>query len=354
MRKAIAILLILLSLLSWISLTHGRVSEDYAIDYDGGTDDLSFEPNLLPGQPRIGHMNNAQVNQPRSLSMPTCPPCGPAFRRRSNLFPGGVASQHIYGNNARVSQSNVYQEDPQKCKSPIPPPVEGHDLNRLGRSRYKRESASGNAPKSTKGIKAGKSKKRHTTTDAIIVKRAISTTPDTTTVSSLNLHEFPSSLPEIGRESATIIPSAGVVIEQSGAYMEFSGYVYVPILYHMPQLLLLSNNLMEDGCNITEFINYQKAIMEILENKIGSLIPQHRTRRTKRFLALVALGGAVAWNRASIASLETSVEALTQQLTAVRDQRLLVTESINMLSTNFLSKLPEVVKYLNNIAHLAV
>lgn len=56
--------------------------------------------------------------------------------------------------------------------------------------------------------------------------------------------------------------------------------------------------------------------------------------RTKRFIATVILGGAVAWNRASIWSLQDTVSSLDSQIRAMKDNSEVVMDSINTLVDN--------------------
>lgn len=135
-------------------------------------------------------------------------------------------------------------------------------------------------------------------------------------------------------ESGIIAPTAGLVMEQTGSYMEFSGFLYVPIIYHMPHLIEL--NLIGSGtnCNITVNPEHQKMIISLLKNKIGDLIPERHRHRSKRFIETLILGGAVAWNRASIWSLQDTTDALDKQLHTMQDQQHVVTESINTMIDN--------------------
>lgn len=135
-------------------------------------------------------------------------------------------------------------------------------------------------------------------------------------------------------ESGLIAPNLGLVMDQVGTYMEYSGYIYVPIIYHMPHLA--DANLQGNGttCNITANKPHQQLIVDLLKDKIGTLIPENHQARHKRFLATMILGGAVAWNRASIWSLQDTVSMLDKQLQTIREQQHIVVDSINTLVGN--------------------
>ncbi|CAG4958210.1 unnamed protein product [Colias eurytheme] len=62
-------------------------------------------------------------------------------------------------------------------------------------------------------------------------------------------------------ESGLISPELGLVMEQTGSYMEYSGYIYVPIIYHMPHLV--SSELGGKGveCNVTANKGHQDLIV---------------------------------------------------------------------------------------------
>lgn len=135
-------------------------------------------------------------------------------------------------------------------------------------------------------------------------------------------------------ESGIIAPSLGLVMEQTGSYMEYSGYIYVPIIYHMPHLA--STGLVGKGvdCNITANKGHQEMIVSLLKEKIGTLVPHRHSLRKKRFIETAILGGAIAWNRASIWSLQDTVDSLNNQLNDMRKHSQIVTNSINTMIDN--------------------
>lgn len=72
-------------------------------------------------------------------------------------------------------------------------------------------------------------------------------------------------------ESGLISPQLGLVMEQSGSYMEYSGYIYVPIIYHMPHLIRGSLIGQGKDCNITANPQHQDMIIQLLKEKIGPI-----------------------------------------------------------------------------------
>ncbi|CAH0719101.1 unnamed protein product, partial [Brenthis ino] len=92
-------------------------------------------------------------------------------------------------------------------------------------------------------------------------------------------------------ESGVIAPELGIVMEQTGSYMEYSGYIYVPIIYHMPHLA--ESGLVGKGetCNTTANWEHQNLIVQLLKEKIGTLIPQNHKRRSKRFIKAISRRG---------------------------------------------------------------
>lgn len=116
--------------------------------------------------------------------------------------------------------------------------------------------------------------------------------------------------------------------------MEYSGYVYIPIIYHMPHLIETSLKGGDEDCNITSNPEHQTLIINLLKEKIGTIIPDSHRIRRKRFIETILLGGAVAWNRASIWSLHDNVKALESQLTIMREKNQIVINSINTMIDN--------------------
>lgn len=135
-------------------------------------------------------------------------------------------------------------------------------------------------------------------------------------------------------ESGLISPQLGLVMEQTGSYLEYSGFIYVPIIYHMPHLI--EAGLIGSGvsCNITANPEHQKLIINMLKEKIGTLIPQNRHGRQKRFIETLFVGGVAAWNRASIWSLQDTVESLDKQISDMKTHNQIVVDSINTLIDN--------------------
>lgn len=102
----------------------------------------------------------------------------------------------------------------------------------------------------------------------------------------------------------------------------------------MPHLATI--NLIGRGvdCNMTANRGHQELIIELLKEKIGTLIPKRQQTRVRRFLATMILGGTVAWNRASIWSLKDTISSLDRQMQSLKDNNQIVTNSVNTLIDN--------------------
>lgn len=135
-------------------------------------------------------------------------------------------------------------------------------------------------------------------------------------------------------ESGLISPELGLVMEQTGSYMEYSGYIYIPIIYHMSHLIPASLVGRGKSCNITANREHQELIIQLLKEKVGTLIPQGLAIRKRRFIETMLLGGVVAWNRASIWSLQDNVASLDNQIAEMKNHNQIVVSSINTLVDN--------------------
>lgn len=89
----------------------------------------------------------------------------------------------------------------------------------------------------------------------------------------------------------------------------------------------------QNSCTINETVPQMNLIISLMKEKIGQLHPKISAGRQRRLIETAILGGAVAWNRASIWSLTGSTEALEKQMSDLSSQNLIVTQSMNTLIT---------------------
>ncbi|QPL15294.1 glycoprotein [Hymenopteran arli-related virus OKIAV98] len=112
-------------------------------------------------------------------------------------------------------------------------------------------------------------------------------------------------------DESHFLPSVGVYLEPGGHYLSYSGSIFIPFVYVLPNIAFTSNNSCSGDNNITESYFH---VLEHLRDMVGI---QNKARSKRMLFPIVSIlsGGLSLWNTIEVQGIKRKIEYMQEMST---------------------------------------